>query len=313
MISVIIVNFNTENLLRDCLRSIYEKTSGLSYEIFVVDNASSDNSCTMVQYEFPEINLIRNTENKGFAAANNQAISLVKGKYIVLLNSDTVLINNAFGIMYDFMEDHDNAGICGPQLLNKDHSIQKSIAEFPSIKKIIGSYVASVNRIKPLHDFNRFEPQYYDYTRQKKIAGAALTGACLMIRRSLFEEFGLLDEQYFFYLEEADWSLLVIKKGWEIWFVPEAKVMHYLMASVKQNRNTELEIKVKIRQVKSLIYFYRKHYGQCNVVLLRIVLASFFFANIFRRAIEYYFIGRGKRQEMQFKMRLAVKLLLSLF
>ncbi len=313
MISVIIVNFNTENLLRDCLRSIYEKTSGLSYEIFVVDNASSDNSCTMVQYEFPEINLIRNTENKGFAAANNQAISLVKGKYIVLLNSDTVLINNAFGIMYDFMEDHDNAGICGPQLLNKDHSIQKSIAEFPSIKKIIGSYVASVNRIKPLHDFNRFEPQYYDYTRQKKIAGAALTGACLMIRRSLFEEFGLLDEQYFFYLEEADWSLLVIKKGWEIWFVPEAKVMHYLMASVKQNRNTELEIKVKIRQVKSLIYFYRKHYGQCNVALLRIVLASFFFANIFRRAIEYYFIGRGKRQEMQFKMRLAVKLLLSLF
>ena len=313
MISIIIVNFNTENLLRDCLRSIYEKTSGLSYEIFVVDNASSDNSCTMVQYEFPEINLIRNTENKGFAAANNQAISLVKGKYIVLLNSDTVLINNAFGIMYDFMEDHDNAGICGPQLLNKDHSVQKSIAEFPSVKKIIGSYVASVNRIKPLHDFNRFEPQYYDYTRQKKIAGAALTGACLMIRRSLFEEFGLLDEQYFFYLEEADWSLSVIKKGWGIWFVPEAKVMHYLMASVKQNRNTELEIKVKTRQVKSLIYFYRKHYGQCNVALLRIVLASFFFANIFRRVIEYYFIGRGKRQEMQFKMRLAVKLLLSLF
>lgn len=313
MISIIIVNFNTENLLRDCLRSIYEKTSGLSYEIFVVDNASSDNSCTMVQYEFPEINLIRNTENKGFAAANNQAISLVKGKYIVLLNSDTVLINNAFGIMYDFMEDHDNVGICGPQLLNKDHSIQKSIAEFPSVKKIIGSYVASVNRIKPLHDFNRFEPQYYDYTRQKKIAGAALTGACLMIRRSLFEEFGLLDEQYFFYLEEADWSLSVIKKGWGIWFVPEAKVMHYLMASVKQNRNTEVEIKVKTRQVKSLIYFYRKHYGQCNVALLRIVLASFFFANIFRRAIEYYFIGRGKRQEMQFKMRLAVKLLLSLF
>lgn len=313
VISIIIVNFNTEGLLRDCLRSIYEKTSGLSCEIFVVDNASSDGSCTMVQGEFPEVRLIQNSENKGFAVANNQAILLAKGEYIVLLNSDTVLLNNALEIMYDFMEGHDGAGICGPQLLNKDRSIQKSIAEFPSIKKIIGSYIASVNRIKPLHDFNQFEPQYYDYTRQKKIVGAALTGACLMIRRSLFEEFGLLDEQYFFYLEEADWSLSVIKKGWAIWLVPEAKVMHYLMASVKQSINTELEIKVKIRQVKSLIYFYRKHYGQHSVALLKIVLLSFFFANIFRWAIGYCFIGRGKRQKMQFKMRLAVKLLLSLF
>ena len=211
------------------------------------------------------------------------------------------------------MGGHDDVGICGPQLLNKDRSIQKSIAEFSNIRKTIGTYITSVVNIKLPHVFNKFEPQYYDYTKRKKIVGAALTGACLMIRRSLFEEFGLLDEQYFFYLEEADWSLSVIKKGWEIWFVPEAKVLHYLMASVKQNRDTELEMKVKTRQVKSLIYFYRKHYGQCNVALLRIVLASFFFANIFRRAIEYYFIGRGKRQEMQFKMRLAVKLLLSLF
>lgn len=313
MISIIIVNFNTEDLLRDCLMSIYEKTSGLSYEIFVVDNASSDSSCAMVQSEFPEVNLIRNNENKGFAAANNQAIPLVKGKYIVLLNSDTVLINNAFGIMYGFMEGHDGAGICGPQLLNKDRSIQKSVAEFPSIKKIIGSYIKSVNRVKPLNGFNQFDPQFYDYRRQKKIVGAVLTGACLMIRRSLFEVFGLLDEQYFFYLEEADWSLSIIKKSWEIWIVPEAKVMHYLMASVKQNRNTELEMKVKTRQVKSLIYFYRKHYGQCNAALLRIVLLSFFSANVFRRVIEYYFIGRGKNLAAEFKLRLASKLLLSLF
>ena len=312
-ISIIIVNFNTEYLLRDCLRSIYGKTSGLSYEIFVVDNASSDSSCAMVQSEFPEVNLIRNNENKGFAVANNQAILLAKGKYIALLNSDTVLLNNAFKIMYDFMEGHDGAGVCGPQLLNKDRSIQKSVAEFPSIRKIIGAYIVSAERIKALYYFNQFEPQFYDYTRQKKIVGAALTGACLMVRRRLFKEFGLLDEQYFFYLEEADWSLSVIKKGWGIWFVPEAKVMHYLMASVKQNRNTELEMKIKTRQVKSLIYFYKKHYGQYNAVLLKIVLLTFFSANIFRRAIEYYFIGRGKRPEIQFKMRLTVKLFLSLF
>jgi len=133
-----------------------------------------------------------------------------------------------------------------------------------------------------------------------------------MVRRNLFEEFGLLDEQYFFYLEEADWSLSVIKKGWGIWFVPEAKVMHYLMASVKQNRNTELEMKVKIRQVKSLIYFYRKHYGQCNAALLRIVLLLFFSANVVRRVIDYYFIDRGKNLTADFKLRLAVKMLLSL-
>lgn len=293
--------------------SIYKKTSGLSYEIFVVDNGSSDGSCVMVQSEFPEVNLIRNCENRGFAAANNQAISLAKGEYIVLLNSDTVLLNNAFKIMYDFFESHPNVGICGPQLLNKDHSIQKSIAEFPSIKKIIGSYVASVNRIKPLHGFNRFEPQYYDYTRQKKIVGAALTGACLMVRRSLFEEFGLLDEQYFFYLEEADWSLSVSKKGWEIWFVPEAKIIHYLMGSVKQNKNTKLEMKVKTRQVKSLIYFYRKHYDLCNVALLKIVLLLLFSANVVRRVIEYYFIDRSKNLTAEFKLRLASRLLLSLF
>ena len=312
-ISIIIVNFNTKDLLADCLKSIYRKTSGISYEIFVVDNASSDGSCAMVQSEFPEVNLIRNNENKGFAAANNQAIPLVKGKYIVLLNSDTVLLNNALKIMYDFMEVHDSAGICGPQLLNQDWSIQKSVAEFPSIKKIIGSYIRSVDKLTLNHGINQFDPQVYDYTKQKKIVGAALTGACLMIRRGLFEEFGLLDKKYFFYLEEADWSLSVIKKGWEIWLVPEAKVMHYHMASVKQNINTELEIKIKTNQVRSLIYFYRKHYGQCNAALLRIVFFSFFSANIFRRVIEYYFSSRGKRPEAQFKMRLAVKLFLSLF
>ena len=311
-ISILIVNFNTKGLLADCLRSIYEKTSGISYEIFVVDNASSDGSCDMVQSEFPEVNLIRNNENKGFAAANNQAISLAKGKYIVLLNSDTVLLNNAFKIMYNFMGGHDDVGICGPQLLNKDRSIQKSIAEFSNIRKIIGTYITSVVNIKLPHVFNKFEPQYYDYTKRKKIVGAALTGACLMIRRSLFEEFGLLDEQYFFYLEEADWSLSVIKKGWEIWFVPEAKVLHYLMASVKQNRDTELEMKVKTRQVKSLIYFYRKHYGKYYAELLRIFLLLIFFVNILRRVVEYSFISQNYSMEAKFKLRLALKLLLSI-
>jgi GT2 family glycosyltransferase len=300
-ISIIIVNFNTKDLLKNCLKSIYEKTSGLSYEIFVVDNASSDSSCAMVQRKFKEVHLIRNNENKGFAVANNQAILSAEGKYIVLLNSDTILVNNALKFLYDFMEHHDSVGICGPQLLNTDRSIQKSIAEFPSIKKIIGGYITFGERFKSLHYFNQVEPQFYSYKRQKKIVDGSLTGACLMIRRRLFKEFGLLDEQYFFYLEEADWSFSVIKKGWEIWIVPEAKVVHYLMASVKQNNNTELEIKIKTRQVKSLIYFYRKHYGQCNASLLKIVLLLFFLQIFLDGRLNILFLPQAKGRKYNLK------------
>jgi len=310
-ISIIIINFNTVSLLKQCLDSVYAKTEDISYEIMVVDNASSDGSYAMLRKEFPEVHLIQNQENRGFAAANNQAIPLANGEYIVLLNSDTVLLNNALKIMYDFMASYSSAGICGPQLLNPDGSIQKSVAEFPTMEKIINSFIAPVAG-KELF-VSKYDPIFFDYTTQKEISGAALTGACLMIRKKLFNELGLLDENYFFYLEEADWSLSAIKKGWEIWLVANAKVMHHHMASVKQNRNDELKIKIKTGQVKSLQYFYRKHYSQPQAVLLRVFLLFFFLANLFRRAIEFLMTGRKNKHEKYFKIKLATKLLLSVF
>jgi len=132
-LSIIIVNWNTKDLLRNCLFSIYKERKSISLEIFVVDNASSDGSSEMVKREFPLVKLIRNKKNVGFARANNQAIKESKGKYILLLNTDTVILNGALDKMVKFMDTHSDVGVCGPKLLNEDGSLQAYYYAFPTL------------------------------------------------------------------------------------------------------------------------------------------------------------------------------------
>lgn len=313
-VSIVIISYNTCALLQECLSSIYEKTMGVTYEIFVVDNASSDGSCEMVEMEFTEVCLIRNSENYGFAKANNQAIKKSRGKYVLLLNSDTILDNNALQVMFEFMEKHPRAAVCGPLLLNADKSVQRSIDRHPTVTSLILRLSLGVHRDRYrslLRD--KYHPSVFGYSKSYQVSDGWLTGAALMIRKAAFEDIGLFDEQYFFAMEDADWGFAASQEGWETWFVPEAAVTHHRGASGKSSLGTEDEIRNKVSMIRQNMYFVRKNYGLFNWLSFRVLLTLILAVNLIRHILNHLPLSNRHEQHSLFKRRLAWKLLLGVF
>jgi len=261
-VSIIIVNWNTLDYLRECLNSVIEQTR-VQYEIFVVDNGSSDKSAEMVKNDFPEVKLIENKENRGFAAANNQAIPLCKGLNILLLNPDTKVLDHAIDKLVHFMERHPDVGAVTGKLLNSDGTLQKSVGNFYSFWNTLLE-----NRLIPrLLPFNKFLARrlvaFWDHKTPREIDWAR--GALLMIRKKVVEQVGLLDEQFYIYGEEIDWCWRIKKAGWKIIFIPEAEVIHYGKAASNQRRT-----KMFIQNYKSFYIFLKKHYPFYSYYLYRL-------------------------------------------
>jgi GT2 family glycosyltransferase len=239
-ISVVIVNWNTKDLLRECLNSIYKTITDLVFEVIVVDNFSSDGSVAMLEKEFPSVIRIVNQENKGFGAANNQALAIMKGKYALLLNTDAVLTPQAVNKLWDFCEENKRAAIVCGQLLNSDGSKQNSIASFPGLLSL------AVNTSVLEYLFPRLYPSKR-YIHISPIEVDSVIGACMMIRKKALDEAGAFDERYFFFFEETDLAYTMRLKGWKIYHVPDAFIYHLQGQSVGQN-------------VRSRIEFYRSRY-----------------------------------------------------
>jgi GT2 family glycosyltransferase len=233
-ISVIIVNWNTKDLLRNCLKSVYDTVQNLQLEIFVVDNASSDGSVVMLKEEFPSVIIIVNKENKGFGVANNQALAIMKGKYAILLNSDAVLIPEAVNELWNFCEANEKAGIAGGQLLNADESKQNSIAYFPSLLTL------AVNNSLLEYLFPRLYPSKR-YKHVSPIEVDSIIGACMMIRKKALDETGLFDPRYFFFFEETDLARTMRLKGWKVFHVPDAFIYHLQGQSVGHRTRSRIE------------------------------------------------------------------------
>lgn len=227
-LSIVIVSYNTRDLLRDCLASIPGSCGPLSYETFVVDNASSDSSADMVEKEFPAAKLIRNHTNAGFAAANNQALRQATGRYVLLLNPDTVAHPEALHRLAAFMEANPRAGFCGPRLRNFDGTNQMSAGRFHTLLSdalpVLGLAHNPYSRhLVDLHQMHGYEGNFrVDW----------LTGACLMVRAELVPSVGLLDEGYFMYFEEVDWCRRMVAAGCEGWYVGAAEVTHLIGQSI---------------------------------------------------------------------------------
>ncbi|MCX5854847.1 MAG: glycosyltransferase family 2 protein, partial [Deltaproteobacteria bacterium] len=185
-ISIIIVNWNTRDLLHACLESINKTISGISYEIIVVDNASQDSSVAMMQEKYPHVKVIQNTENRGFGAANNQAMRVMAGRYALLLNSDTVLTENAVYELFSFMENHPNAAMACGQLLNADGSKQNSIANFPTVLTLLTN-TPLLECLLP----KRYPSKRYHYRESIEIDSGI--GACLLVRKKAIDEVGMFD------------------------------------------------------------------------------------------------------------------------
>lgn len=269
-ISVIIVNWNTQELLQHCLRSIATNTACTTkYEILVVDNGSTDGSAEMVAQHFPDASLIRNQENLGFAKANNQAIEVSTGRYILILNSDTELKSDALTAMINFMDAHPSAGICGAKLLNADGTRQYSCDLFPRTPyKMVRDKIRDIVQRHSEHSWqNRMAAWDFD----RNFVVDYLIGAALLIRRETLEQIGLLDEQFFMYAEDIDWCYRAFLKGWQTYYLGTTSIYHYNRGS--SDKSPELAARLQTLRRKSLLQFYRKHYGFLSFFACRVIFA----------------------------------------
>lgn len=258
-VSIIIVNWNTRDLLKNCLKSVYDTVTNLTFEIIVIDNASCDDSVAMVQNEFPDVKLVENQVNRGFGAANNQGFSIMTGRYALLLNTDTVLTENAVNELFTFMEAHPEAGMAGGQLLNADGSKQNSIASFPTLLTLLFNM--------PLLEFlfpRRFPSKRRNYKFPVEIDSAI--GACIIVRKKVIEETGGFDERYFFFFEETDWAFQMRAAGWRIYHVPCAFIYHLQGQSIGRN------IRSRIEFYRSRYQFFRKWKSYPYYVTVRLVI-----------------------------------------
>lgn len=219
-ISIIVISYNTRALLLDCLASVYRNAAALRVEVWVVDNASSDGSLAAVRERYPEVHTIQNEQNRGFAAANNQALRRMDGRYALLLNSDAQLTPGALERLVRFMDETPDAGMACGQLLNADASRQNSFANFPTLLSLIVNE-SLLKRIWP----RRYPSKYQSC--QDPLRVESCIGACMIVRRSAMEAAGLLDERYFFFMEETDWALTFRQAGWHSYFLPDARIFHY--------------------------------------------------------------------------------------
>jgi hypothetical protein len=252
-LSIIIVSWNTQALLRACLTKLSGELSGIESEVFVIDNNSADGSAAMVRDEFPWAKLTANDSNRGFAAANNQALKVTTGKYILLLNPDTEVYPESLSTLMRFLDEHPKVGVVAPQLLNTDGSIQDSCRQFPTFLGM--SYeLLGLSRLFP--GVVRFrEYKMLDFHHDVESAVDQPEGACLMLRREVIDQVGILDEGYFMLFEEVDWCYRIKKAGWEIWFTPTAKVLHHYGQSIKQ-----VKTKMILSSHRGLYRFWHKHY-----------------------------------------------------
>lgn len=255
-LSVIIVNWNTRDLLLRCLKDLGPALAGLSHEIWCVDNGSQDGSVEAVQSHFPQVKVIANQENLGYAKAVNQAIAKAAGRYILLLNTDASPRGDALYHLFTFLEGHPEAAAAGGQLLNVDGSRQNSIANFPSLAtELLNKFLLQI--VFP----QRFPGKRQDYPEPIEVE--SLVGACLLVRTEAVTKVGSLDEGFFFFLEETDWCYRMRQAGYKIYYVPHAKITHLQGASTRG-----LEAEAKIEYHRARFRFFQKHRGPLPTIVL---------------------------------------------
>lgn len=252
-LSIIIVNWNTLELLRDVLASTFENVAGITVEVIVIDNASTDGSGDMVAAEFPQTILICNPENRGFAAANNQGFAIAKGRHILLLNSDTIVLGPVLGASVHYLDDHPLVGAMGCRVLNPDRSMQRTCSMWPSLLNLV-LLTSGLWKLRWPRFLGRY--QMMDWQRDTERPVESISGCYLMVRREVLEEVGSLDEDFFFFGEETDWCRRMRDVGWKLMFAPVGEIVHYGSASAhKLNHRRDLML------TDATVRLHRKHSG----------------------------------------------------
>jgi hypothetical protein len=266
-LGIVVVSYNTRDLLLDCLHSVYASQSPYTFEVCVVDNASSDGSAAMVATRFPQATLIVNEENLGYSAANNQGLrafgfgdpgeappDAATPRFVLLLNSDTKLPSDALAKMLDFMAEHPEAGVAGPKLLRPDGTLDLACRRSFPTPEVSFYRMVGLSRLFPRsRRFGQYNLTYLD--PDELIEVDSVVGAFMLIRGKTIQEVGLMDETFFMYGEDLDWAFRIKDVGWKIYYNPDVTVLHVKKASTRQSPRAQIAF------YRAMEIFYRKHFA----------------------------------------------------
>lgn len=276
-LSIIIVSWNAKDYLVGCLMSLYEEDLDAT-EIIVVDNGSTDGSPEAVEELFPEVMLIRSSENLGFARANNVGIRASSGKFVCLINSDVRVLDNCLEALKKCMASESSAGLVCPKILNPDMTLQPTLRRFPSIK---GALLSAIGL-----DSRNYMPH------ERETDAEAVSGCFMMARRRAIEEAGLLDERFFFYAEDKDWCRRMKNAGWKIIYLPEAKAIHYGGQS-----SAAAPVRFYLELQNANLKYWKKHKGHVKTTLYLAIVALHQLLRLARAALAFALLPRRRTDE----------------
>lgn len=263
-LSIIIVSWNVKADLFRCLKSIKENRPHEEFEIIVVDNASTDGSVDIIKSDFPDVKIIANNNNVGFSAANNQAIKIAKGRYVFLLNPDTIIYPKSLDTLITFLDDHQDVGACGPKFLGRDGHVHFSVGYVPTFRSLLygRTFLRSLWIFRRSH--MKLTTRNFSYEKSEDVE--QLSGAALMVRRSVIEIIGLMDESFFMYYEDVDLCLRIRKAGFRIVYLPDSVIMH-----IGGRSSDQISARRRIMLYRSLFIYFRKHRGRFATGLFALI------------------------------------------
>jgi len=252
-ISIVIVSWNTKDLLKKCLQSLIKYGEDFDLEIFVIDNASTDGTTWMMKNDFPEINFIPNKDNAGFAKANNQGIKLSTGDYVLLLNPDTEIFSDTLPSSVKFMEENPSCGVMGCKMVYKNGKLQPSVRRFPRFWPILLMFLKLPKVFPHLGSVERYLATDFDYEKTQEVD--QVMGAYMFIRPKAFDRIGLLDEDFFIWFEEVDFCRRIWKAEYKVMYFAGAKIIHHGGQSFAQQKM----VKNQMNFFKSALKYFRKN------------------------------------------------------
>jgi len=303
-LSVIIVSWNAKIYLLDCLQNIFLETMSHEIEVIVVDNSSTDGSSKEVKIKFPNVKLIQNDNNMGFATANNIGIKHSSGRYICLVNSDIKILDRCLDRMCNYMDGNPSVGMLGPKILNKDMTQQKSCRQFPTLWN---NFCPAIGLDKIFPNLNIFSGEQILVSGDNVHNVDVLSGCLIMIRKNALDEVGLLDDVFFIYSEDIDWCKRFWNMNWKVIFYPYAMAIHYGGGS-----STNEPIRFSVEQVKAKLQYWRKHHNRFRVVSLILIVFFHQSIRITIRAILFFFMP-SQRKEIYSQIRQGISCIRLLF
>jgi hypothetical protein len=272
-VSIIVVAWNVRELVRECLESTWRETRDVSFEVIYVDNASVDGTVQMVRREFPRTRIIENDENLGFIKANNQAIAVARGRYVLLLNSDTVVLDGAIQKTVAFADQNPDAAVVGCRVLNRDRSLQRACFMYPSLLNLLLAATYLYKIFPRSRFFGRERMSWWDFDSVRDVE--AVCGCYSLVRMQAIEEVGVMDETYFVYGDDPDWCYRFHERGWRVVFTPSASIVHYGGQTTKQMSDAFL-----LQLMGTKLLFIRMYRGRLEFALSCVAMSLYFLLRV---------------------------------